>query len=184
MAPSGGLMMAENSATSNMPRFEIEKVAPDSSWAFSFRARVRSATIAVPTELHGDIALPFLRAGTPALVEKPMARTLGEADAMIAAAALSKAPLAVGHTERFNPAVVAALGVSGNLRADSLYWKGGTNDLTSNNYFGTAGGDGATPAPSPRPVFRSVTAGPGIVDVLERLAALVWIERRSANDGL
>ena len=28
MAPSGGLMMAENSSTSNMPRFEIEKVAP------------------------------------------------------------------------------------------------------------------------------------------------------------
>ena len=32
MAPSGGLMMAENSSTSNMPRFEMEKVAPDISW--------------------------------------------------------------------------------------------------------------------------------------------------------
>ena len=43
IAPSGGLMMAENSATSNMPRFEIEKVAPDSSLARSFRTRARSA---------------------------------------------------------------------------------------------------------------------------------------------
>jgi len=69
---------------------------------------VDAVTIAVPTELHSEIALPFLQAGTPVLVEKPMARTLVEADSMIAAAAASKVPLAVGHTERFNPAVVAA----------------------------------------------------------------------------
>ena len=31
IAPSGGLMMAENSSTGNMPRFETENVAPDSS---------------------------------------------------------------------------------------------------------------------------------------------------------
>ena len=43
MAPSGGLMMAENSSTSNMPRFEIEKVAPDISGARSLPARARSA---------------------------------------------------------------------------------------------------------------------------------------------
>jgi hypothetical protein len=43
MAPSGGLMMAEKSATSNMPRFEMENVAPDSSGARSFRFRARSA---------------------------------------------------------------------------------------------------------------------------------------------
>jgi predicted dehydrogenase len=37
-----------------------------------------------------------------------MARSLGEADAMIAAARLAGVPLAVGHTERFNPAVATA----------------------------------------------------------------------------
>jgi len=37
-----------------------------------------------------------------------MARTLAEADAMIAAAAKAGVPLAVGQTERFNPAVTAA----------------------------------------------------------------------------
>ena len=42
------------------------------------------------------------------LVEKPMARSLAEADEMIAAAAAAGAALAVGHTERFNPAVEAA----------------------------------------------------------------------------
>src|SRR5207245_1639201 len=43
IAPSGGLMIAENSATSYIPRFEIENVAPESSVTRSFRTRARSA---------------------------------------------------------------------------------------------------------------------------------------------
>jgi predicted dehydrogenase len=70
--------------------------------------QIDAVTIAVPTELHARIARPFLEAGIPALVEKPIARTVEEADAMIAAAAGRGAVLAVGHTERFNPAVAAA----------------------------------------------------------------------------
>ncbi len=73
--------------------------------------QVDAVTIAVPTERHQHVALPFLEARVPALVEKPLARTLGEADAMIAAAARSGVALAVGHTERFNPAVDAARGL-------------------------------------------------------------------------
>ena len=70
--------------------------------------KVDAVTIAVPTETHLEVALPFLLAGVPALVEKPMARSLAEADEMIAAAAKSGTILAVGHTERFNPAVAVA----------------------------------------------------------------------------
>jgi predicted dehydrogenase len=70
---------------------------------------VDAVTIAVPTELHLEIALPFLERGTSVLVEKPMARSLDEADRMIAAAGASGAVLAVGHTERYNPAVAAVL---------------------------------------------------------------------------
>ena len=70
--------------------------------------RVDAVTIAVPTESHKDIAVSFVTAGIPVLVEKPMARTLDEADAMIGAAARHRVRLAVGHTERFNPAVDAA----------------------------------------------------------------------------
>jgi predicted dehydrogenase len=69
---------------------------------------IDAVTIAVPTELHRNIALPFLTAGVPVLVEKPMARTLAEADELISAAASSNVALAVGQTERFNPAVEAA----------------------------------------------------------------------------
>jgi predicted dehydrogenase len=70
---------------------------------------VDAVTIAVPTELHHQVALPFLERGTAVLVEKPMARTLKEADEMIAAARAGGATLAVGHTERYNPAVTRVM---------------------------------------------------------------------------
>ena len=72
---------------------------------------VDAVTIAVPTEIHREIAVPFLEARVPVLVEKPMARSVAEADDMIEAAARAGVPLAVGQTERFNPAVEAARGV-------------------------------------------------------------------------
>lgn len=76
--------------------------------AGELRGAVDAVTLAVPTALHHDVAVPFLEAGVPVLVEKPIARTLGEADRMIGAARSRGVPFGVGHTERFNPAVEAA----------------------------------------------------------------------------
>jgi predicted dehydrogenase len=75
--------------------------ASDLPWA------VDAVTVAVPTESHLAIALPFLERGTAVLVEKPLARNADEARRMIAAAAASGAVFGVGHTERYNPAVAA-----------------------------------------------------------------------------
>lgn len=66
------------------------------------------AVIATPTESHAAIAAPLVDAGVHLLVEKPVTQTLSEADALIAAARSKGIVLAVGHSERFNPAVVAA----------------------------------------------------------------------------
>jgi predicted dehydrogenase len=68
---------------------------------------VDAVSIAVPTEIHHQVALPFLERGKGVLIEKPMARAVTEADELIAAAARSGATLLVGHTERYNPAVAA-----------------------------------------------------------------------------
>jgi predicted dehydrogenase len=70
--------------------------------------RVDAVSLAVPTAYHHNIACELLEAGVSVLVEKPIARTLQEADQMIAAAERSGAVLQVGHLERFNPAVSAA----------------------------------------------------------------------------
>jgi predicted dehydrogenase len=69
--------------------------------------QVDAVTIAVPTESHSGVALPFLRRGIGVLVEKPLARNASEAESMIDAAHASGAVFAVGHTERYNPAVAA-----------------------------------------------------------------------------
>ena len=68
--------------------------------------QVEAVSIAVPTTLHGRIGLDFLRAGVHCLVEKPIAFSLEEADEMIETARSRKVNLAIGHIERFNPAVV------------------------------------------------------------------------------
>jgi predicted dehydrogenase len=69
---------------------------------------VDAVSVAVPTEAHAAVAIPLLEAGIDVLVEKPMTRSLNEADALIAAAANSGRVLGVGHIEHFNPAVEAA----------------------------------------------------------------------------
>jgi predicted dehydrogenase len=71
--------------------------------------RVDAVTIAAPTVDHEGIARYFLEQSVHVLVEKPMASSLDQADRMLAASRASGAILAVGHTERFNPAVQMAL---------------------------------------------------------------------------
>jgi predicted dehydrogenase len=78
--------------------------------------QVDAVSIAVPTEAHLETALAFLEHGIPVLVEKPIARSVEQADRLIAAAEASGAVLAVGHTERFNPAVAAAAAHLNNPR--------------------------------------------------------------------
>src|ERR1051326_4462810 len=69
--------------------------------------KVDAISLAVPTESHSDIAGGLLQAGVHVLVEKPISRTIAEADCMIAAAKSGAAVLQVGHAERFNPAMIA-----------------------------------------------------------------------------
>lgn len=71
--------------------------------------RVDGVCIATPTVSHVDVALPFVDSGAAVLVEKPIAASLADADRLVAAAASRGTLLATGHTERFNPAVAAAL---------------------------------------------------------------------------
>lgn len=72
-------------------------------------SRVDAVTIAAPTVAHVELALPFLEAGIATLVEKPIASSVEDADRLIETADRTRALLATGHTERFNPAVAAAL---------------------------------------------------------------------------
>lgn len=63
---------------------------------------VDAVLICVPTFLHAPIALETLRAGKATFCEKPLCRTLEEADQMAQAARESGAPLQVGFVRRFD----------------------------------------------------------------------------------
>ncbi len=64
--------------------------------------------VASITTSHHEVVMKALNAGVHVLVEKPIASTVEEALEMVELAESKGLVLAVGHTERFNPAVIAA----------------------------------------------------------------------------
>jgi predicted dehydrogenase len=70
---------------------------------------VDAVTIVVPTPAHFAVARAVLARGIHALIEKPIATTLDEADEMLALARANGALVQTGHVERFNQAIRAAL---------------------------------------------------------------------------
>lgn len=71
--------------------------------------QLHAAVIATPTRFHHPLGLEFLNRGVHLLMEKPLAANRAEADQLVEAAARNGAVLQVGHVERFNPALAAAL---------------------------------------------------------------------------
>lgn len=73
------------------------------------RGKIDAASVAVPTVHHLTVASELMRNGIDVLVEKPLAASLAEADELIAVAREHERVAQVGHLERFNPAVLAAI---------------------------------------------------------------------------
>jgi predicted dehydrogenase len=69
--------------------------------------RLDAASVCVPTSAHHAVAAPLLAAGVDLLVEKPLAASTEQARDLLALALRHDRVLAVGHLERFNPAVTA-----------------------------------------------------------------------------
>lgn len=63
-------------------------------------------SVAVPTSLHFEIGSRLIERGVHVLMEKPITSTVEQAEALIDLAKRNKVTLAVGHIERFNPAVM------------------------------------------------------------------------------
>ena len=69
---------------------------------------VDAVVIATPHHLHAAMAIRAAQQGKAILLEKPMAPTLAECDAIARAVAEAGVPFMVGHTQRFAPSVAAA----------------------------------------------------------------------------
>lgn len=71
------------------------------------RDDIEAIYIATPHQLHADQVVLAARHGKHVVVEKPMAMTLAQCDAMIAAAVEAGTTIIVGHTHAFDPVVTA-----------------------------------------------------------------------------
>jgi predicted dehydrogenase len=75
----------------------------------ALRGRVDGVIIAAPTTAHHALGLMALELGLHVLIEKPIATTVAQAEELTARARERGLVLQVGHTERWNPAIAAAL---------------------------------------------------------------------------
>jgi predicted dehydrogenase len=77
------------------------------AWSHQTKTRLHAASVAVPTIHHRPVAEELMAAGLDVLIEKPLAPTVADAEAIVKAARAQGRILQVGHTERFNPAYQA-----------------------------------------------------------------------------
>jgi predicted dehydrogenase len=78
------------------------------------RDDIDAVTLCTPNALHAEAAIAFANAGKHVLVEKPMAVTVTEADAMLDAASAAGVVLMTAHNLRFNPPFLAAAAAVAN----------------------------------------------------------------------
>jgi len=102
----------EGADTAPKPSLSTEPGTPDLSHleigvSTAPKARADAASICVPTIHHAAVAEQLLAAGLDVLIEKPFAASLADADRVLALAAKTNRIVAIGHLERFNPAVTA-----------------------------------------------------------------------------
>ncbi len=82
----------------------------------AFKGQVDAVVIAAPTLHHAQLAEEAMAMGCHLLIEKPITATVAEAERLIALAKERQVMLQVGHTERFNPAIAAALQIADRPR--------------------------------------------------------------------
>lgn len=96
---------SEDRARALAERFGAAHVLREAS---ELRGLVDAAIVATPNRLHAPVAISLLEHGIHTLVEKPLARSTAECDAIAAAAAASGAVVAVGHDFRWFPVAAFA----------------------------------------------------------------------------
>ena len=69
------------------------------------RSDIDVVVVATPAATHGEIAVQSIEAGKDVLVEKPLATSLEDAEAISKTAARTGAVVAVGHVLEYHPAV-------------------------------------------------------------------------------
>ena len=118
---------------------------------------------ATPTRLHVANGLDAVAAGIPALIEKPLADDVADAERLVAAAEAAGVPLLVGHHRRHNPMIARAKAVieEGRLGAlvavHAFFWL-----MKPRDYFDAAW-------------RREAGAGPVLTNLIHDIDLLRWL---------
>jgi predicted dehydrogenase len=120
---------------------------PSTEFAALLGPEVDAISLCTPTPTHADLAIRAMRAGKHVLCEKPIARTLAEAEAMLAAAAATEVVFTVGHVARFEAdhrraREIVARGDLGLLRMASQSITGPFPDWSAHGWFADAAQSG------------------------------------------
>ncbi|HEU4878361.1 MAG TPA: Gfo/Idh/MocA family oxidoreductase, partial [Gemmatimonadaceae bacterium] len=105
VAFAGFMESREDRADEVSKELDVRRYADEQS----LLADVDAVTIVVPTSAHFDVAKAALDAGKHVFIEKPITTTLEQADELLDIARKHGALVQIGHVERFNRAVRAAL---------------------------------------------------------------------------
>ena len=85
---------------------EGERVYPSLDVLLAESADIDFAVIALPTGMHSEASVALAKEGVNLLIEKPLALTHAEGSSIIEACEQGRIHAAVGHVERYNPALV------------------------------------------------------------------------------
>jgi phthalate 4,5-cis-dihydrodiol dehydrogenase len=120
--PRVALVACADPSAGNRERFakDFSARAYDDVAALARDDDVEAIYIATPHQFHAAHAIAAARGGKHVLVEKPMALSLEECDAMIAAARAAKVHLVIGHSHSFDAPIAAARALIASGRYGAL----------------------------------------------------------------
>ena len=103
----------------------IELIDESKDFDVVLRQQPAGVLIATPSATHAEVALPFIDAGVPTFIEKPMATTVADAIRIYEAALRSGVPVVVGHVHLYNPAFQAAKKLLPEVETvQAVFWEG------------------------------------------------------------
>ncbi|ORV55546.1 hypothetical protein AWC06_03865 [Mycobacterium fragae] len=104
---------------------DVELIDESKKFDVVLRQRPAGVLIATPSATHAEVAVPFIDAGVPTFIEKPMATTVADAIRIREAALRSGAPVVVGHVHLYNPAFQAAKKLLPEVETvQAVFWEG------------------------------------------------------------
>jgi predicted dehydrogenase len=104
---------------------DVELIDESKNVDVVLRQRPAGVLVATPSATHAEVAIPFIDAGVPTFIEKPMATTVADAIRIREAALRSGTPVVVGHVQLYNPAFQAAKKLLPEVETvQAVFWEG------------------------------------------------------------